>query len=276
MSLTLAAEGVGVTIGRRPLLQDVSLTVGAGEIVAIVGPNGAGKTTLLKTLAGDIAPSTGRVLLDGRPLASYRPRELALRRAVLPQQTVIQFAFTAREIVTMGRGPRRGHGDEAVVERVLAQTESLPIAERHFPSLSGGEQARVSLARVLAQEAPLLLLDEPTATLDPRHQQMVMDLARGVATNGGAVVVILHDLNLAASAADRAVLLHEGRIVADGPPWATFTEALLSDVFACHIAVTTHPLRNCPLILPLPSPDTSPALSKANSGQHGKLPTQGY
>jgi iron complex transport system ATP-binding protein len=251
MSLSLIADRVGVSIGGRVLLADVSLRVGPGEVVALVGPNGAGKSTLLKVLAGDLAPNVGRVLLDERPLSAFRPRELALRRAVLPQQTVIQFAFTAREIVTMGRGPRRGHDDEVVVARTLAQTESLPIAERHYPSLSGGEQARVSLARVLAQEAPLLLLDEPTSALDPRHQQMVMDLARDVAASGGAVVAILHDLNLAASAADRIVLLHEGRVVADGAPWATLTETLLSDVFACPIAVTAHPLRDCPLILPL-------------------------
>lgn len=276
MSLSLAAERVGVVIDGRALLRDISLAVGPGELVALVGPNGAGKSTLLKALAGDIAPTTGRVVLDSRPLSAYRPRELALRRAVLPQQTVIQFAFTAREIVTMGRGPRRGHDDDAVVDRVLAETESLPIAERHYPSLSGGEQARVSLARVLAQEAPLLLLDEPTATLDPRHQQMVMDLARAVAAKGGAVVVILHDLNLAASAADRIMLVHEGRIVADGTPWETMSEPLLSDVFACHIAVTTHPVRACPLILPLPPSHAAHPLPAAVDGGPAKLPRPGY
>lgn len=272
MSLSLRAEQVTVNIGGRTLLRDVDLAIDSGAVVALVGPNGAGKSTLLKVLAGDIAPTGGRVLLDDRDLAAYRPRELALRRAVLPQQTVIQFAFTAREIVAMGRGPRRGDQDEAVVTRSLGQTDSLPIAERLFPSLSGGEQARISLSRVLAQEAPFLLLDEPTSALDPRHQQLVMDIARAVAANGGAVVVILHDLNLAASAADRIVLLDQGQIVADGTPWETLTEELLSDVFACPIAVTTHPLRACPLVLPLPS-DAGAALTMASPlGRGGEIP----
>jgi len=247
---SLVAEGVGVTIGGRQLLRDVNLAVGPGETIAVVGPNGAGKSTLLHVLAGDIPPAAGRVLLDGRPLAAYRPRELALRRAVLPQQTVIQFAFTAREIVAMGRGPRRGHNDEAVIARALARTDTLAIASRLYPSLSGGEQARVSLARILAQEAPILLLDEPTAALDPRHQKLVVEIARAVAAGGGAVVIILHDLNLAASAADRIVLLAGGKVVADGTPWETMTEAALSDIFACPIAVTRHPMRDCPLVLP--------------------------
>ncbi|HEY7035822.1 MAG TPA: heme ABC transporter ATP-binding protein [Thermomicrobiales bacterium] len=249
----LAAEGIGVSIRGRWLLRDVWLAVAPGEVVALVGPNGAGKSTLVRVLAGDLAPTTGRVTLDDRPIADFRPRDLALRRAVLPQQTVVQFAFTAREVVEMGRGPRRNDDDEAVVAASLAKTESTHVADRIFPSLSGGEQARVSLARVLAQEAPLLLLDEPTASLDLRHQQLVMEVARDLAAHGAMIVAVLHDLNLAAAYADRIALMHDGRLVADGPPWQTLTEPLLTAVFACPIAVAPHPVRGCPLVIPLPS-----------------------
>jgi iron complex transport system ATP-binding protein len=252
-STTLSATDVGVAIRARWLLREVTIAVAPGEVVALVGPNGAGKSTLLRVLAGDLAPTTGRVALDGRAIADFRPRDLALRRAVLPQQTVLQFAFTAREVVEMGRGQRRGDDDEVIVAASLAKTESTHVAERIFPSLSGGEQGRVSLARVLAQEAPLLLLDEPTASLDLRHQQLVMEVARDLAARGAMVVVVLHDLNLAASYADRIALLHEGRLVADGPPWQTLAESLLTEVFACPIAVTAHPVRGCPLVISLPS-----------------------
>ena len=159
-------------------------------------------------LAGDLMPTSGAIILDGRALASFRARDLALRRAVLPQQTLMQFAFVARDVVAMGRHPHlTRHGetdhDEAIVRASMTRTETLPLAERAYPSLSGGEQGRVSLARVLAQEAPILLLDEPTAALDLRHQQAVLAIARGLAAEGATVLAVLHDLNLAAAYADR-------------------------------------------------------------------------
>lgn len=247
----IAVEDLGVAVRGRWLLRNVDLRVGPGEIVAMAGPNGAGKSTLLRAMAGDVAAAEGRVLIDGRPVGSYRAHELALRRAVLPQQTVLQFAFTAREVVELGRGPRRGDGDAMAVAASLAKTDTLHVAERDYPSLSGGEQARVSLARVLAQESPILLLDEPTAALDLRHQRMVMEVARRTAAAGGSVVVVLHDLNIAATYADRIVLLCGGRIVADGPPWQTMREPLLTEVFDCPITVIPHPVSGAPLILPI-------------------------
>lgn len=249
----LTATGIGVSIRSRWLLRDVSLAASPGEVIALVGPNGAGKSTLLRVLSGDLVPTTGSVLLDDRPIASFRAHDLALRRAVLPQQTVLQFSFTAHEVVEMGRGPRRGAADLTVVATSLARTESSHLAERIYPSLSGGEQARVSLSRVLAQEAPVLLLDEPTASLDLRHQQLVMDIARDLATQGALVIAVLHDLNLAACYADRIALMNDGRLVADGSPWDTLTESLLSDVFSCPITVTAHPARSCPLVISLPT-----------------------
>jgi iron complex transport system ATP-binding protein len=251
MTSSLLAQEVGVVTGGRWLLREVDLAVSPGEVVALVGPNGAGKSTLLRALAGDVALASGRVLIDGRPVESYRPHDLALRRAVLPQQTIVQFAFTVREIVEMGRGPRRGQDDEAVVAAVLAKTETDHLADRPYPFLSGGEQARVTLARVLAQEAPIVLLDEPTAALDLRHQQLVMRLARAIAAAGGIVVTVLHDLNLAANFADRIALLGDGRLLAVGAPWETLTGPLLSDLFRCPITVTPHPVSGCPLVLPL-------------------------
>lgn len=230
----------------------MSLSAAGGEIVALVGPNGAGKSTLLRVLAGDSPPTVGRVLIDGRPIGTYRPRDLARRRAVLPQQTVLPFAFTVREVVEMGRFARRDEEDPEAIGRALAATEASHLADQVFSTLSLGEQARVSLARVLAQEAPILLLDEPTAALDLRHQGIIMDLARRMAHAGGISVVVLHDLNLAATWADRIVLIADGSVVADGPPIEVLTGDLLSRVYACPVSVVSHPVHGGPLILPFP------------------------
>jgi len=254
---TLAAIGAGVVIRDRWLLRGIDLEIVPGEVLALAGPNGAGKSTLLRALAGDLALSEGEIRLEGRALTEYRARDLALRRAVLPQQTVVEFAFTAREIVEMGRTAQRRDDNHApAVTRAMSQTDALPFETRVFPSLSGGEQSRVSLARVLAQETPILLLDEPTANLDLRHQEMVMVLARQIADRGGVVVVIAHDLNLAAAHADRVAMLAGGRLAAVGTPWETFNEALLTSVFDCAVSVTRHPLRNCPLILTPPDAES--------------------
>jgi iron complex transport system ATP-binding protein len=154
-------------------------------------------------------------------------------------------------VVEMGRGPRGLDDSEPIVAESLRRTDTLHLAERIYPSLSGGEQSRVTLSRVLAQETPILLLDEPTASLDLHHQQLVMDVARELAGTGASIVAILHDLNLAAGYADRIGVMREGRLDKIGPPWETFTEELLSDVFSCPITVTAHPSRDCPLVIPL-------------------------
>jgi iron complex transport system ATP-binding protein len=251
MTTMLRVERVGIQASSRWLVRDVSFTLERGEVLAILGPNGAGKSTLLAALAGDITPAEGRILLGERPLASYKAIDLAQRRAVLPQQTFVQFAFTAREIVEMGRAaidPERV--DRAVIDRVLRETEAYDMQHRVFPTLSVGEQSRVSLARVLAQETPVLLLDEPTAALDLRHQQLVMELARQMAERGAALAVVLHDLNLASAYADRILLLREGRLAALGSPRETLTEPLLSDIFGCRVSVMPHPDTGLPLVLP--------------------------
>ena len=252
-SARVVATDVSYAVGGAMLLQGVSLTVQSGEVLVLVGPNGAGKSTLMSVIAGDLTPTSGEIRVDGRPLGSYRPHELARKRAVLPQQSLLQFAFTVREVVEMGRSPHDDTADElrGHVDRALERTEMTSFASRIYPSLSGGEKARAQLGRVLAQEAPVLLLDEPTASLDLRHQQHVMNLAQDVAADGGSVIAVVHDLNLAASSAHRIALLHRGRIVADGKPWQVMEEGLLSEVYQCPISVSRHPILDFPLVLPV-------------------------
>ncbi|MFS0694142.1 heme ABC transporter ATP-binding protein [Streptomyces nitrosporeus] len=253
---TPVAEAAGLTLrlGRRPVLDAVDLTAHAGEVVALVGPNGAGKSTLLAALAADLPPDSGAVRIDGRPAAAWTPAELALRRAVLPQSATLSFPFPVEDVVRMGRAPWAGTPleaeDDTAVAAAMAATEVTRFAGRPFSALSGGERARVALARVLAQRAPLLLLDEPTAALDLRHQELVLRVCRERAAAGDAVVVVLHDLGLAAAYADRAVVLRDGRVAADGPPAGVFTGELLGEVYRQPVEVFPHPRTGVPLVVP--------------------------
>ncbi|WHT20018.1 heme ABC transporter ATP-binding protein [Crossiella sp. CA-258035] len=246
--------GVGVVLGGQPVLHGVSLTARTSEVLALLGPNGAGKSTLLAALAGDLAPSAGQVLVHGKPVGGYRPKELAKLRAVLPQQVLLSFPFTVAEVVEMGRAPWAGTPaaelDEEVIAEAMRETEVTEFARRRFPSLSGGERARVALARVLAQRAGLLLLDEPTAALDLRHQEAVLRIAKRRAAAGDAVVVVLHDLGLAAAYADRVALLSGGELAASGPPAKVLTGELLSRVYRHQVEVLAHPRTGAPLVLP--------------------------
>jgi iron complex transport system ATP-binding protein len=248
------ALGLHVRLGAREVLSGIDLAVRAGEVLALVGPNGAGKSTLLAALAADLPPDGGEVRICGRDARAWPPAELALRRSVLPQSAGLAFPFPVGEVVRMGRAPWAGTGredeDDAVVARALAVTETTAFAGRPFPALSGGERARVALARVLAQQAPLLLLDEPTAALDLRHQELVLRLCRERAEAGDAVVVVLHDLGLAAAYADRAAVLHEGRVVADGAPAEVFEAGLLTRVYRQAVEVLPHPRTGAPLVVP--------------------------
>ncbi|MFI8004597.1 heme ABC transporter ATP-binding protein [Streptomyces sp. NPDC086010] len=248
------ATGLGVRLGGRPVLDSVELTVRAGEVLALVGPNGAGKSTLLAALAADLPVDSGEVRIDGRPASGWSAAELALRRAVLPQAAALAFPFPVEDVVRMGRAPWAGTArqaeDEDAVAAAMAATEVADFAARPFSALSGGERARVALARVLAQRAPLLLLDEPTAALDLRHQELVLRLCRERAAAGDAVVVVLHDLGLAAAYADRAVVLRGGRVAAVGPPAGVFTGALLGEVYRQAVEVFPHPRTGVPLVVP--------------------------
>ncbi|WP_201260895.1 heme ABC transporter ATP-binding protein [Embleya scabrispora] len=248
------AEDVTFTIGGRNLVDGVSLTVRHGEIVAVLGPNGAGKSTLLGLLTGDLTPHHGTVRIAGRPVPDYAQRELALRRGVLPQSVTLSFPFTVDEVVRMGRAPHAGlpseESEDTIVARCLAETDVAHLADRTYPSLSGGERARVSLARVLAQGAPVLFLDEPTAALDLKHTEDVLRLARARARLGDAVVIVLHDLNLAAAYADRIALLAGGRLVACGVPDEVCTAPVLSDLYGHPVEVLRRPGTDELLILP--------------------------
>ncbi|MFC9547565.1 heme ABC transporter ATP-binding protein [Streptomyces sp. NPDC056956] len=247
------AERVTVRLGSRDVLAGVDVTARAGEVLALVGPNGAGKSTLLSALAADLAPTAGTVRIHGRPAAAWSAPELALRRAVLPQSASLSFPFTVEEVVRMGRAPWTGSApgeDDAAVAAAMAATEVTPFAARPFSALSGGERARVALARVLAQRTPVLLLDEPTAALDIRHQELVLRLCRERARSGDAVVVVLHDLGLAAAYAHRVAVLCKGRVAADGPPSTLFSERLLSEVYDQPVEVFPHPRTGAVLVLP--------------------------
>ncbi|MFN3602494.1 MAG: heme ABC transporter ATP-binding protein [Dietzia sp.] len=250
----LSAEGVTVRIGGRVLLDAVDLDVYAGEVLALVGPNGAGKSTLLGVVAGDIDPDSGRTLLDDTDLRRWRLGDLARRRALLTQANSVAFPFTVREIVAMGRAPwaalPEGDDDEEIIEESLTATDTSHLQSRTFPTLSGGEKARASLSRALAQRAGVLLLDEPTAAVDLRHQEIVLELARTVADDGGAVVVVLHDLELAAAWSDRLVMISDGRIRAEGPPEQILTAELVEEVYQQPVLVHRHPVTGDLLVTP--------------------------
>ncbi|AWL88747.1 heme ABC transporter ATP-binding protein [Streptomyces griseus] len=254
-SPAVEAAGLSVRLGQRQVLDSVDLTAHAGEVVALVGPNGAGKSTLLAALAADLAPGSGEVRIDGRPATAWSAPELALRRSVLPQSAVLSFPFPVEDVVRMGRAPwagtEREDEDDAAVAAAMAATEVTRFAARPFSALSGGEKARVALARVLAQRAPLMLLDEPTAALDLRHQELVLRICRERAAAGDAVVVVLHDLGLAAAYADRAAVLHDGRIAELGPPGTVFSGELLGEVYRQPVEVFPHPRTGAPLIVPV-------------------------
>lgn len=241
----LSADGLTLGYGARTVLDGVNLRVDRGELVALIGPNGAGKSTLLAAIAGDASPSAGTVRLDDRPLSAFRPLEMARRRSVLTQSNEVSFSFTVAEVVDMGRAPWAAESDaatdRAVVDRALRDADLEHLQHRRVPELSGGERARVAYARVRAQDCDLLLLDEPTASLDIRHQERLLAQVREHTLAGGSAVVVLHDLNLAAAFADRVVLLDAGRVQADGPPRDVLTPDLLSRVYQYPIRVIHDP-----------------------------------
>jgi len=233
----LTARGLGVTLSGRVVLKDVSLALQARHLVALVGPNGAGKTTLLRSLAG-LIPSDGTIEIGGQALSSLPLRERAKRFGYLPQGHVVHWPLPARDIVALGRYPhgatdpaRLSPGDTEAVLRAMQAVDVMQFSERRVTELSGGERSRVALARVLAVEAPVILADEPTASLDPRHQIDVMKNLRTTADNGVLVIVVTHDLGLAARFADHVLVLREGRLVSQGTPSVALSEQVMADVF---------------------------------------------
>lgn len=239
-AIMIEVQDVTLSLGGRTVLDRVGLRVRAGEMVGLLGPNGAGKTTLLKVLAGLVGPA--RVVLDGVEAATLSPRQRARAVSYLPQGNDLHWPMTAAEVVALGRHPHRAapDRDRRAVARALAETDTQALAQRTVDRLSGGERARVLLARALAVEAPVLLADEPVAHLDPGHQLQVLALLRRRAEAGAAVVVVLHDLALAARHCHRVLVLDHGRVAADGPPAAVLDDSLLAQVYAITAARGQH------------------------------------
>jgi iron complex transport system ATP-binding protein len=229
----------------EPALQDVGLTLEGRRLIAVVGPNGSGKTTLLRALTGVLAPTAGQVALDGRPILDWRPPELARVLAVLTQREEPAFPLRVHEAVLLGRYAHLGPfaaaspADQALVRDAMARCDLEAMSDRRIDALSGGEWQRVRLARALAQDPRLLVLDEPTAALDVRHEMQIFELIRRLVDEGLGAVVVTHHLNLAARYADELMLLSGGRVAAQGPPAQVLRIEVLHRVFEWPVAVTT-------------------------------------
>lgn len=255
---TLVATSVGVRYGARAALDGVGARVVPGEVLGVIGPNGSGKSTLIRVLAGVRAPSSGTVRLDGHDLHALPRRERARRIALVPQETHLSFPIRVRDLVLLGRAPHTGRfgleraDDLRAAHDAMARAEVLELADRPVDELSGGERQRVVLARALAQDAGILLLDEPTSFLDLRHAVLLLDLVRDLCrARGLAVAVVLHDLNLAAMYCDRLLLLDRGRVHAVGTPDEVLTYRDLCAVYGTELYVALNDVTGRLVVLPL-------------------------
>lgn len=247
--MSLIARDIRLKLGRSQILHGLDLTAHAGRLTAIIGPNGSGKTSLLRALTREYMPDSGSVTLNGRDIAGLRPEVLAMIRAVLPQHTVLSFPFTAAEIIRIGLTAQAQQGRDRLIEAALAKVGLPGYGGRLYQELSGGEQQRVQLARVLVQVwhpvgdegAHWLFLDEPVSSLDIAHQISVMELAADYARQGGGVVAVMHDLNLTAMFADHVLLMQDGRALAEGSPADVLTDNLLSSAYGCRLRVNHAP-----------------------------------
>lgn len=252
---SLAASNLRYSVGHRVLTDDISLQIHSGEMVAIIGPNGAGKSTLLRQLTGYLQSESGECRLQGKLLSEWQPQALARTRAVMRQHSGLAFPFSVEEVITMGRSPHGGQDAHGAIQQVMAQTDCLSLAQRDYRQLSGGEQQRVQLARVLVQlwqpepTARWLFLDEPTSALDLYHQQHTLRLLRQLTQQEPlAVCCVLHDLNLAALYADRIFLLHQGKLVASGTPEQVLQADILTRWYQADLGVSGHPEHNLPQV----------------------------
>ncbi len=244
--MTLVAKELCYRVAGRDLLVGINLTFGRGQVTALVGPNGAGKSTLLACLAGLRSPSAGSAQIDGRRVGAIAPEERARLLAVLPQGAEIHWNVIVRSLVELGRSPWRGaNGNASVdadeVEWAMRRTDVVHLSDRQALTLSGGERSRTLLARALAVKALWLLADEPLTGLDPLHQLTALTALKGEASRGTGVLLVIHDLSLAARFADRIIVLHEGRVAADGAPADVLTPALLRDVYGIEAFIGRSP-----------------------------------
>ncbi len=256
MDNSLVVESLSYWQGKRHLIDGISFTLLPGEMVALIGPNGAGKSTLLRLLTGYSCPSAGQILLNGKPLAEWPVTALARQRAVMRQQAALPHGWPVEDVVAMGRAPWQGHQPDPVVNSVMALAGCEGLQGRRYHQLSGGEQQRVQLARALAQlwheDGPKgwLFLDEPTSALDLHHQQQVLSLLKRLVQPGQLhVCVVLHDLNLASLWADRIMLMHQGVLVASGPPASVLDAPTLSHWYQADLVVHPHPECTVPQVL---------------------------
>ncbi|SDO61990.1 iron complex transport system ATP-binding protein [Klenkia soli] len=262
----LAARGVTLAYDGDPVFEGLDLEVETGRVTTFIGANGSGKSTLLKALGRVLRPGSGTVELDGAPIRSLPTREVARRLAILPQKPLTPTATSVRDLVARGRHPHQSMfrpwtaADAAAVDAALAATGMAALADRDAGSLSGGQLQRAWIALVLAQEAPVVLLDEPTTFLDLTHQLDVLRLVRSInRTRGTTVVMVLHDLSLAARYSDRLVVLGRGRVLADGAPWDVLTPEVLRDAFDLDARVVPDPSCGTPLVVPVePAGDHAP------------------
>jgi len=257
---TLHVKDVGAAPWGRTLLENIAFTLEPGRVMALAGPNGAGKSTLLQLIAGDFPHSGGTLTFGDRPLQDWSAQERARNLAFLPQMSLLNFPYTVEEVVSLGRIPHSSgsSADSRIVEQALSMTDTIPLRHRLYTQLSGGEKQRVQLARIFAQidsetslQGRLLLLDEPTSALDMAHQQQVLHAVRILAARGCAVVLVIHDLNLAASVADQILVLDAGQQLTLGSPDEVLTVALFQQVFGVAVSITRHPQDGHPLITPL-------------------------
>ncbi|WP_373186698.1 heme ABC transporter ATP-binding protein [Halopseudomonas sp.] len=252
----LTVSRLGCARGGCQILHDINFRLEAGEVLAVLGTNGAGKSTLLATLSGELPPAEGEILLGGRALESWPADERARRLAVLPQSSSLAFAFSVEEVVLLGRLPHASgrEADRRIAAEAMQAADIEHLRQRSYLTLSGGERQRVHLARVLAQiwdssEPACLLLDEPTASLDLAHQRLILQQAQEIAQRGNAVLLVLHDLNLAARYADRLLLLDRGAVSALGSAWGVLEAERIKRVFGVEVQVVPHPQLDCPLII---------------------------
>jgi iron complex transport system ATP-binding protein len=259
MTALIEARDIVVEINGKRIVDRVTLSVAAGEIVALVGPNGAGKSTLLRTLSGEIRPTGGAVTIKGIAIQAMPTSDLAQCRAMLSQHTSVTFPFTVSEIVSMGINPNeRRSGLTDLMARVLASSDVAHLVSQPITRLSGGEQQRVHFARTLLQletaddrfRPGILLLDEPTSSLDLKHQLSLLETVRTFAAAGNAVIVVIHDLNLASMVATRMLILRDGMLFASGTPQDVIDEPTLQQVFGVANAAGVVPRDNLPFVLP--------------------------
>ncbi|RQG97582.1 heme ABC transporter ATP-binding protein [Natrarchaeobius oligotrophus] len=255
---TVSVEDVSLSFGDLSVLEAVSLSVEPGEFVGFVGPNGAGKTSLLRSISGALEPSAGTVEISDTNVHDVSSRRSSRLVAVVPQDTSLSFSFPVRDVVEMGRHPHRSRfsppsdDDRAAVERALERTRTAELADRPIDEVSGGQRQRVVLARAIAQETPVLLLDEPTASLDINHQIETLEVVRELVADGRTVVAAIHDLDLAARYCDRLVLLADGTVHTVGPPSAVLTTETLAETFEANAAVTPNPVTGTATVTALP------------------------